>query len=232
MEAADSFAITPETKVHRRPARASYDRAVAHAILDEGLVATVAFSENAQTFAIPMGYARLGEQLVLHAASSGRFARVLASGTPLCVTVTLLDALVLARSAMHHSVNYRSVVVLGVATELVEQDEKLAALARLVEHVLPGRSAACRPPNALELKATRVFALLLEAVSVKRRFGGPIDDVEDLELPYWAGVVPLTRSGPTPIPDAAHPPFGAEPAGLRAYDRAEIVAARAREVRP
>ncbi len=232
MAAAASFALTPETKVHRKPARASYDRAVAHAILDEALVATVAFSENGQTFAIPMVYARLGERMVLHAAASSRFARVLASGTPLCVTVTLLDGLVLARSAMHHSVNYRSVVVLGVATELERPEEKLAALTRLVEHVLPGRSAACRPPNALELKATRVFALPVEAVSVKRRSGGPLDDAEDLTLPYWAGVVPLARGETAPIPDAAHPPLGAEPAGLRAYDRAKIAAAGAREVQP
>jgi nitroimidazol reductase NimA-like FMN-containing flavoprotein (pyridoxamine 5'-phosphate oxidase superfamily) len=232
MAGADSFVITPQTKVQRRPARASYDRAVAHAILDEGLVATVAFSDSERTFALPMVYARLGEQLVLHAASSGRFARVLAAGTSLCVTVTLLDGLVLARSAMHHSANYRSVVVLGVAVELMERDEKLAALARLLEHVLPGRSAACRPPNAVELKATRVFGLPLEAVSVKRRSGGPLDDAEDLALPYWAGVVPLGHGEDTPIPDAAHAPLGAEPAGLRGYDRGAIARAHAAEVKP
>jgi nitroimidazol reductase NimA-like FMN-containing flavoprotein (pyridoxamine 5'-phosphate oxidase superfamily) len=230
MQAAGRFAITPQTKVQRSPLRASYERAAAHAILDEALVATVAFSENGQTFAIPMAYARLDERILLHAASSSRFARVLSSGTPLCVTVTLLDALVLARSAMHHSVNYRSVVALGVAVELTEREEKLTALARLIEHVLPGRSAACRPPNAVELKATRVFALPLEAVSIKRRCGGPIDDAEDLELPYWAGVVPLGRAENTPTPDAAHPPRAAEPAGLRGYDRAQIAAARASEV--
>jgi nitroimidazol reductase NimA-like FMN-containing flavoprotein (pyridoxamine 5'-phosphate oxidase superfamily) len=229
---ADSFAITPPTKVHRNPARASYERAVAHAILDEALVATVAFDDDGRTFAIPMGYARLGERLLLHAASSSRFARVLAAGTPLCVTVTLLDGLVLARSAMHHSINYRSVVALGVAVELTEREEKLAALARLVEHVLPGRSAACRPPNAVELKATRVFALPLEAVSVKRRSGGPLDDAADLTLPYWAGVVPLGRGEIVPVPDGAHPPLGPEPAGLRAYDRSGVAAARSREVQP
>lgn len=232
MQALDSFAVTPATRVQRSPARASYDRATARAILDEALVATVAFSELDQPFAVPMACARLGEQLVLHAASSSRFARVLASGSKICVTVTLLDALVLARSAMHHSVNYRSVVVLGVPVELTNEEQKLAALARLIEQVLPGRSGACRPPNALELKATRVFALPLEAVSVKRRSGGPIDDAEDLDLPYWAGVVPLGRAENTPIPDAAHPPLGAEPDGLRTYDRTQIAAVLAGEVCP
>ncbi|HTQ06828.1 MAG TPA: pyridoxamine 5'-phosphate oxidase family protein [Polyangiaceae bacterium] len=231
MEGPVRFAVTPQTKVHRSPARATYDRAAAHAILDEALVATVAFSDADQPYAIPMTFARLGDRLLLHAASSSRFAAVLGAGAPLCVTVTLLDGLVLARSAMHHSLNYRSVVVLGVASELTNAAEKLAALARLTDHALPGRSAACRPPNAVELKATRVFALPLEAVSVKRRTGGPLDDAEDLTLPYWAGVVPLGRGATAPIPDAVHAPLGAEPAGLRDYDRAAMLAAVAGEER-
>jgi nitroimidazol reductase NimA-like FMN-containing flavoprotein (pyridoxamine 5'-phosphate oxidase superfamily) len=220
MEARSSFAVTSRSRVHRRPARASYDRALAYAIFDEALVANVGFADGGQPFVIPMAFARLDDQLVLHAASKSRFATHLASGAPVCVTVTLLDGLVLARSAMHHSLNYRSAVALGSTVELTSDDEKLRALARLVDHVVPGRSLACRPPNELELKATRVFALPLEEVSVKRRAGGPLDDPEDLGLPYWAGVVPLGTRSREPVPDLAHPPLGAEPSGIREYDRA------------
>src|SRR5688500_1420597 len=148
MESSSTFPVTPQTRVHRQPARASYDREVAHAILDEALVAAVGFVDREQPFVIPMAFARQGERLLLHAATSSRFHRVLGSGAPICVTVTLLDGLVLARSAMHHSINYRSVVVLGCAEEISEEVAKLAALARLVDHVLPGRSSATRPPNA------------------------------------------------------------------------------------
>jgi uncharacterized protein len=220
MEARSSFVVTAQTQVHRRPARASYERADAYAIFDEALVASVGFSQDGRPCVIPMAFARHGDQLVLHAASKGRFATHLASGAPVCVTVTLLDGLVLARSAMHHSVNYRSAMAFGCTVELTADSEKLAALARLLEHVVPGRSLACRPPNALELKATRVFALPLEEVSVKRRSGGPLDDAEDLALPHWAGVVPLAARAGVPEPDPAHAPLGAEPDGLRAYDRA------------
>ncbi len=219
MPSPSTFAVTAETRVHRRPGRASYDRALAHAILDEALVAAVGFIDHDQPFVIPMAFARDGERLLLHAASSSRFHRVLGSGAPICVTVTLLDGLVLARSAMHHSLNYRSVVVLGRAEEVTGEQDKLAALARLVEHVLRGRSSESRPPNAVELKATRVFALPLAAVSVKSRSGGPLDDAEDLALPYWAGVVPLEQSALAPIPDPTHVPHGAEPPGIRNYRR-------------
>jgi hypothetical protein len=144
---------------------------------------------------------------------------VLASGARLCVTATLLDGLVLARSAMHHSLNYRSVVVLGAAEEVTDTDAKLRALARLVDHVVEGRSAACRAPNALELKATRVFSLPLEEVSVKRRSGGPLDDAEDLGLPFWAGVVPLEQRAGTAIPDPVQAPLAAPPSALSGYRR-------------
>jgi nitroimidazol reductase NimA-like FMN-containing flavoprotein (pyridoxamine 5'-phosphate oxidase superfamily) len=219
MEAGSSFAVTPRSQVRRSPARASYDRAAAYAILDEALVASVGFSEEGNPFVIPMVYARLDDALVLHAASKSRFAMQLAAGAPLCVTVTLVDGLVLARSAMHHSMNYRSVVAFGRVDELTDEAEKLRALARLVDHVLAGRSLACRPPNALELKATRVFALALDEVSVKRRSGGPLDDAEDLALPYWAGVVPLAARAGVPVPDGAHAPLGPEPPELRPYER-------------
>jgi nitroimidazol reductase NimA-like FMN-containing flavoprotein (pyridoxamine 5'-phosphate oxidase superfamily) len=211
--------VSLRSQVQRAPARASYDRAVAYAILDEALVAAVGFAERDQPYVIPMVFARLDDRLVFHAASKSRFALRLAAGAELCVTVTLVDGIVLARSAMHHSMNYRSVVAFGRAVELGEESEKLRALTRLVEHVLAGRSLACRPPNALELKATRVFALPLEDVSVKQRSGGPIDDAEDLELPYWAGVVPLAQRAGIPVPDAKHAPLGLQPDELGAYDR-------------
>lgn len=219
VESRSTFSVTPATRVHRQPVRASYDRELAYAILDEALVVSVGFVEGNQPFVIPMAFARAGDRLILHAASSSRFCGLLASGACLCVTATLLDGVVLARSAMHHSLNYRSVVVLGAAEELTEPEAKLAALARLVEHVVAGRSTACRPPNALELKATRVFALPLEEASIKRRSGGPLDDAEDLALPFWAGVIPLEQRGGAPVPDAAHPPLAPEPPKLSDYRR-------------
>ena len=219
VESRNTFSVTPATRVHRSPTRASYDRDTGYAILDEALVVSVAFVEGDQPFVIPMAFARAGDRLVLHAASSSRFCRVLASGARLCVTATLVDGLVLARSAMHHSLNYRSVVVLGVAEEITDTDAKLRALARLVDHVVDGRAAACRPPNTLELKATRVFSLPLEEVSVKRRSGGPLDDEEDLGLPFWAGVVPLEQRVGTAVPDPAHAPRVAPPSALAGYRR-------------
>jgi nitroimidazol reductase NimA-like FMN-containing flavoprotein (pyridoxamine 5'-phosphate oxidase superfamily) len=219
MEPSSTYPVTSKTKIRRIPARGSYDRGLAHAILDEALVASVAFVEEGQPYCIPMALGREGERLFLHAASSSRFAMVLASGNPICVSVTLLDGLVLARSAMHHSLNYRSLVVVGSPIELTDEAEKRAALARLIEHVVRGRSRQTREPNAIELRATRVFALELREVSVKTRQGGPIDDPEDLELPYWAGVVPLSMRAGVPEPDATNIPVTPLPPGLCDYDR-------------
>lgn len=223
MPASTTFTVTPETQVRRRPERASYDRAAAYAILDEGLVATVAFVAGETPCAIPMAYARHADVLLLHGASSSRLQRLLAGGGRVGVAVTLVDGVVLARSAMHHSLNYRSVVVFGQCSEVVEEGEKLAALARLVDHVLPGRSAESRPPNALELRATRVFALPLEEVSVKCRSGGPLEDADDLGLSHWAGVIPLELRASAPLADALHAPRGAVPAAAVAYDRRRFV---------
>jgi hypothetical protein len=219
MSAPDQFTVTPQTRVRRSPARASYDRADARAILDEALVASVGIVQDGQPFVIPMAVARDGERLLLHAASSSRMGSVLRTGARICVTVTLLDGIVFARSAMHHSLNYRSVVVMGSATELTAEEEKLRAFARLVDHVLPGRAGQCRPPDAVELKATSVFALALEEASVKCRQGGPLDDRDDLALPYWAGVVPLAQQALPPVADALHPPRVPMPDGLAAYRR-------------
>jgi uncharacterized protein len=214
-----NYPVSPRSRVRRVPSRASYDQAVVHAILDEGFVAHVGFVGNdGHPFVIPMVYARIGEALYLHGAPASRLLKLGSAPARLCATVTLLDGLVLARSAFHHSMNYRSVVVLGEARTVSDSAEKAAALAALLEHVAAGRSATARPPNAKELAATAVVALPLAEVSAKLRSGGPIDDEEDLALPYWAGHVPLQLVAGAPVADAAHAPLGALPASLARYD--------------
>jgi nitroimidazol reductase NimA-like FMN-containing flavoprotein (pyridoxamine 5'-phosphate oxidase superfamily) len=225
MDSRATFPVTPRTRVTRKPARASYDRAAAYAILDEGLVASVGFVHDGAPFVIPMAFARQGDRILLHGASKSRLQLLLAQGAPICVTVTLLDGVVLARSAMHHSMNYRSVMAFGAPHELEEEGEKRAALDCLVEHVLAGRSRATRAPSELELRATRVFALPLEEVSVKARSGGPLEDEEDLALPYWAGVIPLALTAQTPLPDALHAPGAALPAAAASYQRVPLPSA-------
>jgi nitroimidazol reductase NimA-like FMN-containing flavoprotein (pyridoxamine 5'-phosphate oxidase superfamily) len=219
MESRAAFPVTAATAIHRRPDRASYDRAVAYSILDEALYASVGFITDGAPCVIPMAFARFGDRLVLHGASKSRLQAMLAESARLCVTVTLVDGVVLARSAMHHSLNYRSVVVFGRAEELTDEVDKRGALAAMLEHVLRGRSAETRPPNALELRATRVFALPLEEASVKLREGGPLDDEEDLGLPYWAGVIPLTLTAGSPVSDPTHAPRVAVPKEGLTYTR-------------
>jgi uncharacterized protein len=187
------------TTVRRLPERGSYDRATAHAILDEGLVAHVGLSTDEGPVVIPMLYGRDGDRLLLHGSTASRLMRGGAKGTPMCVTVTLVDGLVLARSAFHHAVNYRSVVVFGEATAVDDLAERGAALDRLVEHVVPGRTADARPPSERELRRTIVLALPLDECSVKVRAGGPNDEDEDMDLPVWAGVVPLTTVAGAPV---------------------------------
>ena len=193
---------TDRTRVRRLPARASYDRAVIDSILDEALVCHVGFAVEGQPYVIPTVHARAGDRLYLHGSAASRMLRTLAGGVEVCVTVTLLDGVVLARSAFHHSLNYRSVVILGTATALTDPDEKLAALERIVEHVAPGRSAEVRPPNAQELRATLVLAVPVTEASAKIRAGGPLDDEDDYALPCWAGVIPLRLTPLAPVPDA------------------------------
>lgn len=219
MSGNSSFIPTPRTLVRRIPARASYDRALAYAILDEALYCSVGFVVDAQPMVIPMAFARWDDRLILHGARASRLLRAAAAGVPLCATVTLLDGLVFARSAFHHSMNYRSVVILGCASELVELEEKRAAARRLVEHVQKGRADVTRPPNDHELNATRLLALPIDEASIKLRTGGPRDDEEDLELECWAGHLPLTLSAGAPIPDALHPPRAPVPAALLHYRR-------------
>src|SRR5919198_1050725 len=182
---------TERTRVRRLPARASYDRGAIHAILDEGLVCHVGFVNDGQPYVLPTAYARVGDALYLHGSAASRMLHGLRDGIPVCATVTLLDGLVLARSAFHHSMNYRSVVILGVATEVTEPADRLRALEAIVEHAVPGRWSQVRQPSVHELKATMVLRLPIAEASAKVRGGGPLDAAEDLGWPCWAGHVPL-----------------------------------------
>jgi nitroimidazol reductase NimA-like FMN-containing flavoprotein (pyridoxamine 5'-phosphate oxidase superfamily) len=181
------------------PKRGVFDREAVYKILDEAFICHVGFVVDGQPFVIPTGYARVEDQLYIHGSAASRMLRALATGIDVCVTVTLLDGVVLARSAFHHSVNYRSVVVWGKA-RLVESDaEKMTALEAFTEQVVRGRWAEIRWPNEQELKATSVLALPLEEVSAKVRTGPPLDDEEDMNLSVWAGVVPLSLMAAAPI---------------------------------
>jgi nitroimidazol reductase NimA-like FMN-containing flavoprotein (pyridoxamine 5'-phosphate oxidase superfamily) len=194
-------APSPRARVRRAPSRADYDRATIDAILDEGLVAHLGFAVDGQPYVIPTLHARSGDVVYVHGSAASRMVRTLAAGTPACLTVTLLDGLVLARSAFHHSMNYRSVVVLGQA-RLVEGDaERRGALRLFTERLVPGRWDEVRPPTRQELKGTQVLALALDEASAKVRRGGPVDEDEDHALDVWAGVVPLALERGTPEPD-------------------------------
>ncbi len=179
------------TTIRRAPQRGHYDREVIHAILDAGLVAHVGFVADGAPLVIPMVYARMGESLVLHGARASRLQKTLAGGVPVCVTVTLVDGIVLARSAFHHSMNYRSVVVMGEAHELTDEAEKHVAFRALVDHVVPGRNARIRPSDDAELRGTTVLAVPIAEASAKIRRGPPVEEERDLPYPAWAGVIPL-----------------------------------------
>jgi uncharacterized protein len=192
---------SPRTTVRRLPKRAAYDRATLTRILDEGLVCHLGFVADGQPYVIPASYGRSGDTLYIHGSSASRMLRLLESGAPLALTVTLLDGLVLARSAFHHSMNYRSVVVLGTAREVSDPEEKRRALDVIVDHVCPGRSRDTRPPSQRELDATLLLALPIVEASAKIRSGPPLDDAEDLALPHWAGELPLRLEPGEPVPD-------------------------------
>jgi nitroimidazol reductase NimA-like FMN-containing flavoprotein (pyridoxamine 5'-phosphate oxidase superfamily) len=189
------------TRVVREPHRGVYDREVAYKILDEGFICHVGFQVEGQPYVIPTGYGRSGDHLYIHGSAASRMLRQLDKGVPVCVTVTLLDGLVLARSVFNHSMNYRSVVVLGSATAVENREEKIEALRVLTEHILPGRWNHSRQPNEKELKATSVLKLPIDEFSAKMRVGPPIDDEEDYSFPTWAGVVPLTMMAQPGVPD-------------------------------
>ncbi len=187
------------TTVRRKRQRGVYDRSAIEKILDEALVCHVGFVADGHPVVLPTVHARVGSTLYLHGAVANRTLVAAASGALLCVTI--VDGLVLARSAMHHSMNYRSVVVLGHGRDVVESDEKLMGLRAVVEHVVPGRMEAVRAPSNAELRATRVVAIALAEASAKVRTGPPVDDADDLGLPVWAGVVPLRLTAQAPVPD-------------------------------
>lgn len=199
----EGIRVTDRSRVRRLPVRGSYDRSVIDAVLDEGIVAHVGFVHEGSPFVIPMGYARDGDRVLLHGSSASRLMRQLVSGVEAAVTVTLLDALVLARSYFHHSMNYRSVVVLGRTTEVTGDSEKERALDVLLSRLVPGRHGDARPTNAIELKATLVASIPIEEATAKLRTGPPGDDDEDMGLPHWAGLVPVNTSygPPAPAPD-------------------------------
>jgi nitroimidazol reductase NimA-like FMN-containing flavoprotein (pyridoxamine 5'-phosphate oxidase superfamily) len=191
---------SPRTAL-RRSERGAHTREVIYPILDEGLVAHVGITVDGQPYVLPMVYGRDGDRLFLHGSVASRLLRALDAGTPVCVTVTLLDALVMARSQFHHSVNYRSVVVLGTARRIRDQEVAARALACVVDHVAPGRAGQARPPTDSELRQTAVLELVIDEASAKQRSGGPIEEPADLELDVWGGVVPVTTAFGTPEPD-------------------------------
>ncbi len=192
---------TPRTRVVREPQRAVYDRNATNQILDEAFLCHVGFVADGQPFVIPTSYGRNGDVLYIHGSAASRMLRNLDLGIPVCVTVTQLDGLVLARSVFNHSMNYRSVVLLGTATLVNDPAEKLAALRALSEHIIPHRWDDSRQPNEKELKATSVLRLPIDEFSAKVRVGPPVDDEEDYAFTTWAGVIPLELTSATPIRD-------------------------------
>jgi nitroimidazol reductase NimA-like FMN-containing flavoprotein (pyridoxamine 5'-phosphate oxidase superfamily) len=200
LEVGDSYRPTHRTTLRRLPGRAAYDRGTVHAILDEALVAHLAVMTDLGPRIVPTTYARVDELLYLHGSAANHLLRSAASEVEMCMAVTLLDGLVLARSAFHHSMNYRSVVVYGWARRVTDDVEKRAALDAIVDRVVPGRTLEARPPTEAELRSTLVLALPLVEVSAKVRTGGPIDDEADLGWPAWAGVIPVSLVPGAPVP--------------------------------
>ena len=202
-ERRDRPLLGARSQVHRRSERASYEREVVYAILDRGLVAHVGFVHQGEPFVLPMAYARVGDALLLHGSTRARLLESMTGGARVCVTVTLLDGVVLARSAFHHSMNYRSVTVLGRAAPIERSEDKLRALEAFIEKMLPGRWAEVRPPSEQELKATAVVAIPIEEAAAKARTGGPVEDPADLEREVWAGVIPLALAAGIPEADGS-----------------------------
>jgi len=213
------YTPTERTQVKRLPKRGKYDQETVHAILDSAFVCHVGFTVEGQPYVIPTNYGRADDLLYLHGSAASRMLRTLSEGVPVCVTVTHVDGLVLARSAFHHSVNYRSVVILGTARLVEDAAEKMEALRIFTEHVMKGRWDDVRQPTEQEMKATTVLALPLEEVSAKVRTGGPVDDAPDYDLPIWAGVLPLEIVPNALIPDAQRKSDVPIPEYLRKYSR-------------
>jgi uncharacterized protein len=216
----NAYAPTARTKIRRLRKRGVYDKERVHAILDEGVICHIGFVKQGQPFVIPTLYARAKDKLYVHGSAVSRMLKTLAEGVEVCITVTHLDGYVLARSAFHHSMNYRSVVILGRAHLVSARREKLRALRALTDHIVPDRWDEVREPNELEMKQTSVLCLPLEEVSAKVRVGPPVDDDEDYALPVWAGVVPVIRTIGEPISDGRVPP------GVESFDVSRLRGAK------
>jgi hypothetical protein len=195
------FSITDQNEIKRLPERGSYDRDTIYQILDEALICHVGFVEKKLPYVIPINFARVEDALVLHGAKASRLLKHIGAGHPVCVEVTLVDGLVLARSIFHHSINYRSVVVFGMGRIVIEEQEKLAALEAITEHILPGRWREARLPNRKEMNATSVVSIKIDQASAKVRSGPPADEEADYALPVWAGVLPLQELPLWPVRD-------------------------------
>ncbi|YAF94360.1 MAG: pyridoxamine 5'-phosphate oxidase family protein [Nodularia sp. CChRGM 3473] len=213
--------LTPTQRSHikRVPQRGNYEREVIYQILDEGLICHVGFAVDSQPYVIPTAYGRVKDSLYIHGSPASRMLRSLQTGIEVCLTVTLLDGLVLARSAYHHSMNYRSVVIFGTAAIVKDAEEKLAALQAFTDHVVPKRWEEVRPPNRQELQGTLVLSLPLTEASAKVRTGPPLDDEADYALPVWAGVVPLKLVAGEAIADARVPSTINTPIEVKNYTR-------------
>jgi len=214
-----NFTPTERTKVRRKPERGSYDRDLIYSILDEAFVCHVAFIVDGQPFLVPTNYVRVGDKLFLHGSVASRLMKTLASGTQFCLSVTLLDGIVCAPSATGHSVNYRSVVVMGKAVPVEGEPAKLAAMRDFVEYVIRGRWAAVRPPTEQELKGTMVLAVPLAEASAKVRTGFAVNDDEDYATPTWTGVIPMKWSSQAPVPDPRGNHSIPPPPNIQRYSR-------------
>ncbi len=213
----DGTSSTDRSTVKRLPARGVYDRAVIHQILDAGLVCHLGFVVDGQPFVIPTTYVRVDDTLYVHGSPASRMLQTLEGGVAACVTVTLIDGLVLARSAFHHSINYRSVLVFGTAVLMSDAQQKVGVLKALTDHLIPGRWDDIRQPNSQELKRTLVLAIPIDEASAKIRVGPPLDDDEDYQLDVWAGVVPLSLAAGAPVPDPKLTPGIAPPEYAASY---------------
>jgi uncharacterized protein len=214
-----SLLETDRTKLKRLPKRGHFDRETVYGILDEGFICHVGFAPEGQPFVIPTGYARVDDKLYIHGSQASRMLRKLSGGIDACVTVTIIDGLVLARSAFHHSMNYRSVVIFGRATIVEDRDEKIKALVALSEHIIRGRWAEVREPTEEEMVMTTVLEVPLVEASAKIRTGPPLDDEEDYAMSVWAGVIPLKLEAGEPIRDPRLPDGIEAPEYARNYSR-------------
>ena len=215
----ETITQTERTRLRRLPKRGAFDRKTVYSILDESFICHIGFTVDAQPYVIPTAFGRVDDVLYIHGSSASRMLRTLSGGVEMCFTSTLIDGLVLARSAFHHSINYRSVVVLGTVTLVDDLDEKNRALEAITDHIVPGRWADVRWPNELELKATSVMKLTIEEASAKIRTGPPIDDDEDYELNIWAGVLPLKLGHGDPLDDDRLNDGLVAPDNVRNYSR-------------